>query len=202
MIFINKINNLIETYDGNACRAQDNAFLYGICNPVPPLATHIIFSPMPKEVMKDMINNYRRIFPKELLVLYSIMNGADLFWSVRFVGKKNTRIPFSCFSIYGIPLTYDREHIEPFNISIEDLNRPERTPNSWLKFGSYYRPENNINRLDLFVDTEKGGVFAVEHDSSECCVAATWDSIDSCLCCVFDLLAKAKGGEDRERFSV
>ena len=193
MNFVNKINDLIATYDSNVCGARDNAILYGMCNPAPPLATHIVFLPMPIEVMQGMISDYKRTFPKELLTLYNTMNGADLFWSVRYVGKKNIRIPFSYFSIYGIPLTYDREHIEPFNISIEDLNRPKGVPDTWLKFGAYYRPENNINRLDLFVDTEVDRVFAVEHDCDECCVVATWDTIDNCLCCVFDLLQRDAG---------
>lgn len=188
MIFLEKIHSLLNTYESHSCGRRDNAFLYGICNPSPPLATHIVFAPMPKEVQQNLISAYKRSIPTDLLTLYSTMNGADLFWSVRTVGKKNRRIPYSYLSIYGVPLTWDRKHIEPFNICIEDLNRPRGTPNSWLKFGAYCRPENTTQRLDLFVDTETNDVFAVEHDCVECCVAETWDSIDTCLCSVLALL--------------
>lgn len=188
MIFLEKLHALLDTFDSESCKARDKAMLYGICDPTPPLAAHIVFSPMPNEVMLDMIKDYKRTFPKELLMLYRAMNGADLFWSVRFVGKKNTRIPISCFSIYGIPLTHDRKHIEPFNIRIEDLNRPNGIPDNWLKFGSYYSPKNTTDRLDLFVDTDLNRVFAVEHGNADCCVTATWNSVDDCLCSVFDIL--------------
>lgn len=192
MNFLDRIESLQHTYRADECGVQDNASLYGIYNPKPPLATHIVFNPMPQETMQNLVNNYKLNFPKELLVLYHVMNGADLFWTVRLVGKKKTRIPICCFSIYGVPLTYDRKHIEPYNISVEDLNRPRKTPESWLKFGSYYRPENMIDRLDLFIDTNQATVFAVEHEREECSVVASWNSIDSCLCSVFDLLASLK----------
>lgn len=187
MIFLRKLHNIIDTYDSQSCCVRDNAFLFGVCVP-PPLAKHIVFAPMPDDVKQNLISAYRCTIPTELLDLYSAMNGANLFWAVRLVGKKNTRIPFSNLSIYGVPLTWDREHIEPFNISIEDLNRPKGTPDNWLKFGSYYRPKNTDNRLDLFVDTTTNAVFAVEHDYTECCVLENWNSIDDCLCYLFDLL--------------
>lgn len=192
MIFLRKIESLQHIYRADECVVQDNAFLYGVCNPKPPLATHIVFNPMPQEAMQNLVNNYKLAFPTELLGLYRVMNGADLFWTVRFVGKKKTRIPICCFSIYGVPLTYDRKHIEPYNISVEDLNRPRKTPESWLKFGSYYRPTNMIDRLDLFIDTNQSAVFAIEHEREECRVVESWSSIDNCLCSVFDLLASQK----------
>ena len=189
MNFLEKVKTLIKTYD---CEVRDRAVLYGVSETRPPLAKHIIFEPMPFDIMQNMVANYKLEFPQQLLAIYTAMNGADLFWTVCFVGKKKIRIPINCLSIYGIPLTYDREHIEPFNISIEDLNRPKGTPDNWLKFGSFYRPENLLSRFDLFVEVEQGGVFAIEHDADECCVTATWDSIDTCLCYIFDLLLASK----------
>ena len=105
MNFLERIDCLKHTYKADECGFQDNASLYGIINPNPPLATHIVFNPMPQETMQNLVNNYKRTFPKELLLLYRVMNGADLFWTVRFVGKKKTRIPISCFSIYGVYVT-------------------------------------------------------------------------------------------------
>lgn len=188
MNFLKMIDELIYNYGAAEKRTCDRAVLYGTYYNAPPLAKHIIFNPMPPSVKQAMIDNYKLDFPNELLDLYSSMNGANLFWSVRFVGKSNMRVPFNYLSIYGIPITNDRKHIEPYNISIEDLNRPKGTPDSWLKFGSYTRPEDIYSRLDLFVDTRDKCAYAVEHDRSDCCIAETWSSIDDCLCCLLDLL--------------
>ena len=187
MNFLKKLFNILNMYDSPSCDVKGNAFLYGICAYAPPLAKHIIFAPMPDGIKQNLINSYKQTIPPELLKLYEAMNGANLFWTARLVGKNNTRIPYCYLSIYGVPLTWNREHIEPFNISIEDLNRPKGTPNTWLKFGSYYGCEIPTNRLDLFVDTSTNAVFAVEHSYAECCVSKTWDTIDDCLCYLFDL---------------
>lgn len=186
MIFLDKISKLQSLYGKDEYGLFDDAFLYGIFAKAPPLAKHIIFPPMPSDVMQSLVNSYKSHFPKELLLLYHTMNGADLFWTVRFVGKKGVRIPLNCLSIYGVPLTHERKKIEPFNISIEDLNRPNGTPMNWLKFGSYYHPEDLSNRLDLFVDTETSNVFAVKHGGEECIVVKEWNTIDNCLCHLYD----------------
>jgi hypothetical protein len=186
MIFLEKISNLKSLYHEDACGLFDGAFLYGIFAKAPPLAKHIIFPPMPSDVMQNLVSSYKSTFPEELLLLYHTMNGADLFWTVRLIGKKGIRIPLNCLSIYGAPLTHDRKKIEPFNISIEDLRRPNGTPTNWLKFGSYYCPEDLSNRLDLFVDTDTSNVFAVKHGSEECMVVKEWNTIDNCLCHLYD----------------
>ena len=193
--FLKKHYNLLNKYDQNSCCARNNAFLYGVCQTPPPLATHIVFAPMPEDVKLDLVSDYKRSIPAELMTLYDTMNGANYFWSTQMIGPKNIRIPFNYLSIYGVPLTWDRQCIEPFNIRTEDLNRPKGTPESWLKFGSYYRPENIINRLDLFVDTDSRTVYAVEHDCVACCVYKTWHSIDSCLCCLLDLFEERSTGD-------
>ncbi len=188
MKFLSKIEDLNNKYCIGSCGIKDRALLYDICDDTPPLAKHIVFLPMPERVMQELVKNYKKTFPRELLVLFKTMNGADLFWSVRRVGKKGIRISRSCFSIYGVPLTDDREHIEPYNISIEDLDRPYSIPESWLKFGHYYGPDNKYIRLDLYVDTDGTGVYAIEHENNECNIGKTWATIDTCLCDVFDLL--------------
>ena len=191
MIFLNKLQKLLNEYENSSCDIRDNAFLYGICNPAPPVAMHIVFAPMPEKIKNNLIDDYKRTIPPELLTLYSVMNGADLFWTVYTIGKK-TRIPISRLSIYGVPLTCDRKHLEPFNICIEDLNRHDNIPSSWLKFGSYYSPEGTNDRLDLFVDTETLAVFAVKNGRDEYCVHRTWTSIDYCLCCLFETFCRDK----------
>ena len=188
MKFIKIINSFRDEYKSEFCGRQDSALLYGKYEVQPPLAKHIVYLPMPEEVMQNMISSYKGNFPNELLTLYRTMNGADLYWMVHSIGKNKIRIPRSCLSIYGVPLTYDRKHIEPYNICIEDLNRPEETPNNWLKFGSYYRPEDLTNRLDLYVDTCKNTVYSVENENMNCIVVDSWDSIDHCLCGINELL--------------
>ncbi|MBR3975039.1 MAG: hypothetical protein IKJ88_04160 [Clostridia bacterium] len=190
MIFLEKINHLIKSYNSNMYKPMDEAVLYGLYDKTPPLAEHIIFNPMPADVMQNMVNNYKRTFPEQLLTIYRAMNGANLFWSTCLI--RDIKIPMSYFSIYAIPLTYDRRHIEPFNISIEDLNRPKNTPDSWLKFGSFYKPKNFSDRFDLFVDTDNGCVFSVDHDAEKCDTIESWNTVDECLCYIFDLLNEAE----------
>lgn len=190
MEFLDKINVLKSKYNKNNCDIRDNALLYDLQKPSPPLAKHIIFPPMPKDVMDNMIYNYKLSFPNELLELYNYMNGADLFWTSCVIGKSNRRIPISQLNIYGVPLTDDRKHLEPLNISIEDLGRPKGTPKSWLKFGSFYYPNDLFRRIMLFIDVNSSKVFAVDENESECFIVTNWNSIDECLCYIFDLLDK------------
>lgn len=189
MIFLEKIKNLREKYV-NDSKIRDSAWLYGSFDKTPPIAKHIVFFPMPEDVMREMVENYRRSIPEDLLSIYRCMNGADLFWRVRYIGENKRRIPRCDFSIYGVPLTYDRKHIEPLNICIEDFDRPDEVPVEWLKFGLYYSPDDNV-RLDLYVDTDIGKVYAVMHERVGCEVCRTWTTIDDCLCEIVDLLSEA-----------
>ena len=86
-------------------------------------------------------------------------------------------------------MTNDRKHLEPLNISIEDLGRPKESPENWLKFGSFYYPDNLLKKIDLFVDVESLNVFAVDSEETVCSVVDNWKSIDECLCNLFDILS-------------
>ena len=188
MKFIEKIKGLKSRYDECVCSIEGNAILYDLQSSSPPIATHIVFLPMPTNIKNSMIYNYKLIFPNDLLDLYNHMNGADLFWTTCLIGKSNRRIPICRFSLYGIPLTDDRKYIEPYNISVEDLGRPKGTPCNWLKFGSFYFPDDLFRRIMLFVDVESLKVFAVDEEKTECSIVDSWDSVDECLCSVFDML--------------
>lgn len=190
------IQQLISSYDASEIRAHDKATLCGTYPDTPPLARHIVFDPMRAKVKRALISDYKLSFPQALLDIYSSMNGANLFWSVRFIGKDRIRVPFHYLSIYGIPTNNDRKHIEPYNISVEDLNRPKGTPDTWLKFGSYTLPEDIYRRWDLFVDTQTNFVYAAENGSADCCIAEKWDSIDACLCCLFERLREQTLGAE------
>lgn len=187
MQFLEKLNAHIITFDKDVCSRFDQASLYGEFAQKPPLAKHIVFDPAPQEAINSLVENYKLSFPTQLLELYNSINGACLFWSFRSIGKKQIRIPFNSFSIFGIPLSHDRKHLEPFNISIEDLNRPNGTPDCWLKFGSFLFPNDYNNMYDLFVDVDGGDVYAVKHNASDLEVVKTWKTIDDCLCNVFDI---------------
>lgn len=190
MIFLEKVAALAATYPSEKCKVVDNAILYGTSENSSEYSDHIIYNPMPEKIIEYLVNSYRRKIPEQLLVIYRAMNGGDMFWVKRYIKKVNRYIPFCPFSIYGVPLVDARERNEPFNISIEDLNRHHDTPNSWLKFGAYYEPKCFSKRRDLYVDTNTTVVYAVDHDSSDCTVLKEWLSIDDCLAFVLDLHTK------------
>ncbi len=189
MIFLKKLQEYLVQFS-NSIEQQENCTLYGTFEKTPPLAKHIVFTAMSEEMIQHLTDSYNRTVPAELLTLYRSMNGCDLFWESYFYEKHNFSLPMHRFSIHGIPLTF-RERIEPCNISIEDLNRPKGTPQNWLKFGSFYKPHVDFNtRYDLFADTDTNVVYAVEHGIEKCIVSEQWDTIDTCLCAVFDLLVE------------
>lgn len=188
MKFLDKVDVLTSKFPSNAYERRGNALLCELCNPQPPLATHIIFAPMTEKIIAHLVDSYKRAIPEDLLTLYRSMNGSDLFWTTRYIKEVNLHIPLCRFSIYGVPFGTTRNSIEPFNISLEDLNRPNGTPDNWLKIGAYYKPEDLSYRLDLYADTDTSYVYAVGHDNPSCCVVEKWDTIDQCLCAIFDLL--------------
>lgn len=193
MIFLEKISSLSHPTSGVSVKEESYAVLIGSCDLRPDHAKHIIFNPMSDGLIAHLLQSYKGNIPDELLRIYQKMNGADLFWTTRYVQKAKLHIPFCMFSIYGIPCSDSRKNVEPFNISIEDLHRPQNTPTTWLKFGAYNEPQMYSQKYDLYIDTEEICVYSVEHDNSECQVVRSWATIDSCLCDIFDLLAKAYG---------
>lgn len=99
-------------------------------------------------------------------------------------------IPLCQLSVYAVPLQDSRTSLQPFNISLEDLNRPKGTPENWLKFGAYYKPNNNFTRSDLYVDVDNDRTFAVKHNSDVLQIEEKWENLDLCLCSIFDLLSQ------------
>jgi hypothetical protein len=118
------------------------------------------------------------------------MNGGDLFWITLYMRKTQRRIPYRCLSLYGVPDPCDPRQIEPINIRYEDFrSRPSDTPKHMLKFASFYVSGNSRTLYDLFVDTQTQVVHSAVHDAKNWEVINSWDSIDDCLCDVFDLLS-------------
>lgn len=187
MKFLTKIDNLLEKYNNSSYKKIDEANLYGLFDSPPPLARHVVFNSMPQSVMQNIVKNYKLHFPKQLLTIYKTMNGANLFWTT-FAINENLHIPMNYLSIYGVPLTYDRKHLEPFNISVEDLGRADDTPQNWLKFGYFCFPNDSVEGYDLFVNVDTEKTFAVESRTERCNIIYTWNSIDECLCDILDKL--------------
>ena len=186
MKFLEKVMTLMSSYDETVCGMRDQGRLYGKCEEL-LTAKHVIFQPMPEAVQKQLLEDYRRPFPPELLEIYQFMNGGNLF--TKPLNIQGYKISDIHFSIYGIPLTNDRKHLEPFNIQIEDIDRREKVSKSWLKFGSY-KHLNHKDKIGLFADTDSRKAYAAVHDraKNKTTVLESWDSIDECLCAVFSYL--------------
>ena len=148
---------------------------------------HYVYAPMPAEVQKELVESYRGEFPKELLAVYETANGFTLFFAARKIGRYS--VPVACFDVYGVPTDANAvDALQPYHIRVEDLGRPDETPKSWLKFGSYRLPDADRTEWRLFVDTGNSRVYAVDADVKDCTIAAQWENIDACLCELFDRL--------------
>lgn len=148
---------------------------------------HYLYAPMTIEMQKELVASYRGDFPEELLQIYGITNGCTLFLTSRKIGMLT--IPFSQLNVYGVPGGRNAvDALEPYHISIEDLGRPGKTPKTWLKFGSYSPVSADRVEWRLFVDTKDKRVYAVDADAKTCVIESQWESIDACLCDLFDRL--------------
>ena len=191
MKFLDKIRKLIAAFPNDECQYEDYASFYGLRSIDPLRAAHIIYKPMSEELINDLIASYKREFPKDLIQLYRQMNGLDIFWSTRRLPGLDLVLPCCTFSIYGVPLEHRKKLYQPYNIRIEDLAKPNHSPDGWLKFGSYHDPAQISRIINLYVDTNTLHAYSVDKASAECCILQQWDSLDDCLCSVFDQLAEA-----------
>lgn len=186
MGFVDKLNELQRILP---VKLQANGTkLVGIPERMPPLANHYIYAPMSSALRTLLIDSYKRSIPDQLLNIYEAANGCNLFWRCMEFGGGKFRIPMAQLSVYGVPGGPNTaDTIEPYNISVEDLDRSGDTPDHWLKFGSYrdFRSED-LMEYDLFADVDSGKVHSVVRKAEKCQIEQTWDSIDDCLCDLFD----------------
>jgi len=193
MEFLALLDRMEENYPMDKRRTEYYAVLYGVEQTPPPRAKHILFEAMTDKQLVELTESYRRVFPDQLLELYRRTNGAELFWGVRHLPRAKLSIPGSRLSVFGIPLENSRKYVEPYDIRIEDLARADDTPESWLKFGSW-RPEKDFRQMiDLFVDTDSAKVYAVDRAEVSCAVWQQWDSVDLCLCDIFNKVMQETG---------
>lgn len=183
------LDKLTEIQRCSPVKVQVNGTkLVGIPVQNPPLADHYIYAPMSSALRTSLIASYKRSIPEQLLNIYEAANGCNLFWRCVAFGGGKFKIPMAQLSVYGVPggpMSADR--IEPFNISVEDLDRPGDTPDNWLKFGSYrdFRSED-LMEYDLFADVDTDKVYSVIRKAEKCQIEQKWNSIDDCLCDLFD----------------
>ncbi len=128
----------------------------------------------------------------ELLQLYRKANGLGLFCVLRKLSGLDYFIPCRQLNIFGIPLTFTRDRLEPYNISIEDLSRLPGTPKNWLKFGVYNELRDGalLNEYDLFVNVEDYSTYSSPREGKQMRIVKKWNSIDACLCDLFEQLSK------------
>lgn len=194
MKFLNYVESLKKTFENNIKYTENNVCLLGPYENRPPVAEHIIFPPMSDALIQHLKESYRRAFPAELLTLFKAANGMDLFW-IRYALKGTQyTLPVSQLTIYGIPITATRDRLEPYNISIEDLSRLHGTPDNWLKFGSHNEvaDSDDLGEYDLFVDVDSGKVSSTNREGKKLLIHRQWDSIDLCLCDLFESLTNVK----------
>lgn len=188
MEIINILNGLQEIYLANTCIKPNGAKLLGLHEGhTPPYADHVIFAPMSKQQEAYIMESVRLPIPEELLLLFNYSNGLCMYYGI--IPIANYSIPFSHFTIYGIPRPrIEVSQMEPFNITIEDLDRSKGTPKQWLKFGAYSSMYDIDNRLDLFVDTSSGKTYSSKNKAPRVKIEHEWLSIDACLCWCFSYL--------------
>ena len=188
MDFVDRLTALLQNSKKNTALSDNGVRLLYPTRETPPLAKHYIFPPMPQAIQQKLIQSYRRPFPEELLEIYNIANGMMLFWEripVEYEGTKLV-LAHAKISVFGVPITHDRKHMEPSNIVLEDFDRMTKYPESWLKFGAATDIIENRGRAEycLYFDTECNSVYMI--DRSNHSEYGRWQSIDKCLCELYD----------------
>lgn len=192
MRFLEKLKELQISYP---VKLQVNGTkLVGIPEQIPPLAHHYIYAPMSLSLKQLLLDSYKRTIPDELLKIYEMANGCNLFWRCVEFGGGKFKIPMAQLSVYGVPGGPNTaDTMEPYNISVEDLDRPAETPENWLKIGCYRDfCQSKPEEYDLFADVDNGTVHSVVRKIEKCRIEQTWESIDNCLCNLFDTILHSK----------
>lgn len=201
MNFISLIEKLEEEFGDDKLVRKNGTILYG--PGTIPKCRHMVFRGLEEEYIKEFVlDEYKLKFPPEYLELLRHLNGANLLnikisfeAKKRFKAKKE-KIEFahSLLCLYGIPHTppmgrpIDME--EPFDMRVEDYARHPEIPEQWLKCGRYANGGDAGNDTDIFIDTETEKVYSVNKNEKE--IVSEWDSLDECLCSLWDLLSKAQ----------
>ena len=109
MEFCNIIRGLTVQYENNCTVAENGTIFLAPRQPqdkAAPIAKHIVFAPMTEKAMEYLIQSYIPTFPNELLKIYQVANGMNLFQQNQsFICKgKQYYLCNVQLSVYGVPL--------------------------------------------------------------------------------------------------
>lgn len=190
MQFLKYISQLLEQNRENMSYSNNGVCLIAPYATAPPLAKHMVFPPMQERSIQWLKESYRYAIPSDLLNIYKSANGMGLFWTRCYLDDLSFSLPCCQLAIYGVPRSFDRSQLEPYNISIEDLNRLPGTPQTWLKFGSFTNAVDNqiLGEYDLSIDVESNKAYLSNREGEALSICKEWPSIDVCLCILFERL--------------
>lgn len=158
-----------------------------------PNCRHMIFTPLEQEYIDEyLIAEYELPFPPEYIKFLRYANGANLL-NVKVIASEGFEFAYGLLKIFGLPRlptsVRAQEMEEPYDVRIEDLARHPELSKSWLKCGTYVRDNDLDKDADIFIDTKDGKVYSCYRKKNK--VIDQWDSLDECLCDLFDTLSKA-----------
>lgn len=190
---IRRLEGLKSEYAGNSTTRENGTIL--LAPGAIPRSRHMLFVGLEEALIDDyLVSEYKLPFPEAYKELLRRFNGANLF-TVKINNKKIRRsFAYNLFTIYGLPRTdpFSRPEFleEPYDLRIEDLARHKKLPKTWLKCGSYCKDCNISVITDIFIDTESKKAFACV--KNDCEITESWDSLDECLCSIFDSFADCR----------
>lgn len=191
MEIIKKIDKLKIEFSEN-CITRKNGTILLEPNTIPN-CRHMLFKPITQNIANEfLIDEYKNNFPDEYLRFLFYTNGANLF-NVK-INIQGFSIAHPLFVVFGLPLTpplgraQDTE--EPFDLRIEDLARHKDIPDTWIKCGTYTKDYNFDIQNDIFIDTTSNHVFSCHKNNKK--IIDNWNSLDDCLCDVFDSFSDCK----------
>ena len=194
---IRRLENLKNEYADNNTVRENGTIL--LAPGTIPRSRHMLFVGLEEELINDyLVAEYKLPFPEAYKELLRSFNGANLF-TVKINNKKIKRsFAYNLFTIYGLPRSdpFSRpEYMEkPYDLRVEDLARHKKLPKAWLKCGSYCKDCNIHVITDIFIDTDSGRVFSC--NKNECDILGSWESLDDCLCSIFDSFADSRDEYD------
>ena len=190
MKFLNYIDLLLNDVETDVRYTPNHTRLIGHFDGMDDrVSVHQLHAPMTTQMLSELEKSYRFDIPAQLLEIYRTANGCFLCAGLMQLGSY--RLPTFRLTILGLPTGSAYEDCQPFNIIIEDGDRPRNIPKTWLKFGSYLELNDETFRgeYDLFVDTADGTVRGFARKQKKVSLKQPdfhWNTIDECLCSLYE----------------
>ena len=174
---------------------------------------HKLFRPLNDFTMRLCFAFYNQKVPESYLKLLKYTNGAELCTvTVWFTIQRKNKTERSAnglggLSILGLPLKIQtpqtsseqpKERIEePSNALSENMfRRHEDLPERWFKV-AYYTPIDTDLMLSVYVDPDDDKTYAFDDFATE--PYRTWDSLDECLCSIYEELKDGPAEKEFKR---